>query len=88
MFNQGLEGKKKRKTTMDKSGSGFRPFHTLIPGIGLGFGFRTASLSHFAMNDCKIELDQFLGVTAYGILSMRHPLLCSIKNKLKIYLWG
>ena len=54
---------------MDKSGSGFRPFHKLIPGIGVGFG--TAS-SHFAMDDGKIELDQFLRVTAYD--SMRHHL--------------
>ena len=50
---------------MDKSDSEFRPFHKLIPGVGLGFG--TAS-SHFAMDDGKIELDQFLGVTAYGIV--------------------
>ena len=62
MFNQGLE----RETRMDKSGTGIHPFHKLIPGVGLGFG--TASLSHFAMDDCKIELDQNLGVTAYGIV--------------------
>ena len=81
MFNQGLlEGKKRRKTTMDKSGSGIPfSFYELIPGVGLGFG--TAS-SHFAMDDGKIELYQYLGVTAYGIVCV------IIYEKLKICLWG
>ena len=67
MFNQGLE----RETRMDKSDSEFRPFHKLIPGVGLGFG--TAPSSYFAMDDCKIELDQFLGVTAYGMVCVTLP---------------